>query len=275
MFFPFFVIAAVVGVASAGDVIYAVNAGGGGHTDSNGIRYIPDPLSIGVASDYGQRFQIRRALAEDQNLYQTERWHSNSFSYEIPVKEDGDYVIVMKFAEVYFDAPEQKVFSVQLNNQHVVVPQLDIFEKVGHATAHDEVVEFSVKKGKLEVGGESSSFNNVLTLELLKGHADNPKICAFYVMKGRADDVPALPSLDKVLEKDDEDEEDAEDEGEDVSDQKSQGTKPSPDDRKNREKLKSGPPAINPYAEDSGSLVLPIIVAFCAFIPTLICLCRL
>ncbi|XP_039262921.1 malectin-like [Styela clava] len=262
-----------IDITFANDVIYAVNAGGTQHVDSNGIQYIADPLKVGVASDYGQRFNIRRVSHNDQVLYQTERWHDESFSYDVPVKSDGDYVLVLKFSEVYFTGSEQKVFNVQLNNQHMIVQSLDIFDKVGHATAHDEIVPFSIKKGTLNVGTESSSFNNILTVEFLKGAADNPKICAFYLLKGKPEDVNQLPPLD-LLNKAEEEEEEEEEESPDV------GTRPddkktSYSDQAKREKLKSGPPAVNPYAEDNSSLVLPIIVAFCAFIPTLVCLCRL
>lgn len=42
-----------------------------------------------------------------------------------------------------------------------------------------------------------------------------------------------------------------------------------------KSKLKSGPAAADPYAEDQSSLIIPIMVAFAVFIPTLLCLCRL
>ena len=44
---------------------------------------------------------------------------------------------------------------------------------------------------------------------------------------------------------------------------------------KNRNKLKSGPPAADPYAEDNSSYVMPIMIAFAIFIPSLLCVCRL
>lgn len=44
-----------------------------------------------------------------QVLYQTERYHHSTFGYEIPLKGDGEYVLVLKFSEVYFNAPDQKV----------------------------------------------------------------------------------------------------------------------------------------------------------------------
>lgn len=60
-----------------------------------------------------------------------------------------------------------QVFDVRVNG-HTVVKDLDIFDRVGHSTAHDEIVPFSIKKGKLSVQGEVSTFNGKLTVEFVK-----------------------------------------------------------------------------------------------------------
>lgn len=57
---------------------------------------------------------------------------------------------------------------MQLNDQHVVLENLDIFSEVGHSIAHDEIIPLSIKKGKLSVNGEFSTFNGILKLELVK-----------------------------------------------------------------------------------------------------------
>lgn len=59
------------------------------------------------------------------------------------------------------------MFDVRLNG-HVVVKDLDIFDRVGHSTAHDEIVPFSIRRGKLSVQGEVSTFNGKLTVEFVK-----------------------------------------------------------------------------------------------------------
>ncbi|XP_016373225.1 malectin-like [Sinocyclocheilus rhinocerous] len=249
-------------------VIWAVNAGGDAHTDVHGIHYKKDPLEgkLGKASDYGVRLPILRSSPEDQILYQTERYNEDTFGYEIPIREEGDYILVLKYAEVYFAQSQQKVFDVRLNG-HVVVKDLDIFDRVGHSTAHDEIVPFSIKRGKLSVHGEVSTFNGKLAVEFVKGYYDNPKICALYVMKGKLEDVPKLqphPGLEKR-----EEEEEEEDEGEGgESEKKSTSTSP-------KNLVRSGPRTPNPYATDNSSLMFPILVAFGVFIPTLFCLCRL
>ncbi|XDV48741.1 hypothetical protein PO909_018115 [Leuciscus waleckii] len=218
------------------------------------------------ASDYGVRLPILRSSPEDQILYQTERYNEDTFGYEVPIREEGDYILVMKYAEVYFAQSQQKVFDVRLNG-HVVVKDLDIFDRVGHSTAHDEIVPFSIKRGKLSVHGEVSTFNGKLTVEFVKGYYDNPKICALYVMKGKLEDVPKLqphPGLEKR-----EEEEEEEEEGEGVEgEKKSASTAP-------KNPVRSGPRTPNPYAADNSSLMFPILVAFGVFIPTLFCLCRL
>lgn len=47
----------------------------------------------------------------------------------------------------------------------MVAPQID---RVGHSTAHDEIVPFSIRRGKLSVQGEVSTFNGKLTVEFVK-----------------------------------------------------------------------------------------------------------
>lgn len=100
-------------VLSTGEVIYAVNNGGPAHTDLNGVHYQADQLGVGVPSDFGKILTIGRVAPPDQILYQTERYHLSNFGYTIPIKENGDYVLILKFCEVYFQAPRLKVSSYQ------------------------------------------------------------------------------------------------------------------------------------------------------------------
>ena len=92
------------------NLIYAVNCGGEEHEDSNGLRYERDPLKVGTASDFGKNLlMIGRVPQNDEILYQTERYHTNTFGYDLPLSGDGDYALVLKFCEVYFNAPNLKV----------------------------------------------------------------------------------------------------------------------------------------------------------------------
>lgn len=62
-----------------------------------------------------------------------------------------------------------QVFDVVLNGEHTVVSELDIFAKVGRGVAHDEIVPFSIKGGKLRVNGETSQIDGKkISLEFVK-----------------------------------------------------------------------------------------------------------
>ena len=101
-----------------GDVIWAVNCGGESHTDIHGIKYQEDKHAVGISSDYGKSLMIQRVVPQDQILYQTERYHMSTFGYDMPVRRDGDYVLVLKFSEVWFTSPNQKVLYCFLQFWH-------------------------------------------------------------------------------------------------------------------------------------------------------------
>ena len=90
-------------------VIAAINCGGDQYIDSNGIIYEKDNYyNGGTSSDLGLSYSIKNT--EDELLYQTERWSSETLTYSIPLKPNinGKYVLVLKFSEVYF---KRKSFS--------------------------------------------------------------------------------------------------------------------------------------------------------------------
>ncbi len=95
--------------STAYDVVYALNCGGSKLTDSHGIRYKADTSKVGTTSEFGKALVISRTHPEDTLLYQTERYHSSSFGYDVPIPNDGEYVLILKFAEVYFTYPGGKV----------------------------------------------------------------------------------------------------------------------------------------------------------------------
>ena len=78
-----------------------------------------DNLPDGIASDYGKRLTgIGRVSSADEILYRTEKYSERTFGWDINLFGDGDYVLVMKFAEVYFQQPGEKVkFKVSIRLQ--------------------------------------------------------------------------------------------------------------------------------------------------------------
>ncbi|XP_070158350.1 malectin-A [Polyergus mexicanus] len=241
------------------EVIYAINAGGESHTDSYGIRYTKDPLmnKVGTASDYGKQLIIGRVNNVDQILYQTERYHHSTFGYDVPISQEGDYVLILKFCEVYFNSPNMKVFDVVLNGDHTVVADLDIFERVGRGVAHDEYVPFRVQEGKLIYNDEESDIlAGKIRVEFIKGYRDNPKINAIAVVKGTLEDIPQLGPIPQDPEE-------------------YQSMQEEEEETTVRSRHTSGPRTPDPYSIDDSSVMLPVFVAIGAFIPLLFCLCKL
>lgn len=260
----------LISIVNAYDVIYAINAGGDEHIDKNGIHYDRDPLmgKIGTASDYGkQLLLIGRVAQSDEIIYQTERYHTNTFGYDIPLTGDGEYVLILKFCEVYFNGPNMKVFDVVMNGDHTVIADLDIFQQVGRGTAHDEYIYFSVSRGRLFYKEEESEIRaGKIRIEFIKGYRDNPKINAIVLLKGDLEDIPKLQSINS--------------EQQEIDPMTTNTPIAIEDDESEKITVKpnrktSGPKQPNPYSMDDSSVMLPVFIAIGAFVPLLFCLCKL
>ncbi|CAF0756807.1 unnamed protein product [Adineta ricciae] len=259
----FFIIHQCYSAGIMDNVIFAVNCGGDSHIDANGIRYRKDFLKSGIASDYGRSLSISRVPVEDMIIYQTERYDLQKFSYEIELADDGDYVLWMKFAEVWFNGANMKVFQIVLNDEHVILEEFDIFSKAGRATAHDEYIPFQIKNGRLVVKSRSSSYSGTLKVTFQKlDHRDNPKVNALIIWKGSVDQIPklsAIPEPEQVEEP-----------------VREEYDEPPAKATKVQRNLKtSGPKVVDPYAEDQSSYLIPFLAAVVAVIPVIFCLCRL
>jgi hypothetical protein len=169
------------------NVIAAINCGGPEYTDEDGIVYEKDNyFDYGISSDHGLNYDIENT--QDMDLYQSERWHSDTFTYSVPVKNAGKYILILKFSEVYFSQPNEKVFDVALGKK-IIIKDMDIFKKAGKATAHDEFIEFEIKDDKCYVNKQEApaaydSKTKQLKIKFIKGPKDNPKINAILVYKG-------------------------------------------------------------------------------------------
>ena len=173
-------------------VIAAINCGGNDYTDSEGIKYISDNYyDEGSSSDFGINYEIGET--KDQILYQTERWSSSDLTYSIPVNKEGDFVLILKFSEVFFQSVGEKVFDVSLGKM-TIIKNLDIFKEVGKATALDKYIEFKIKNGVVLVNGKEAknAFDpnqKVLKIKFIKGTRDNPKINAIVIYNGSINDT--------------------------------------------------------------------------------------
>jgi hypothetical protein len=143
-----------------------VNAGGGEYTDPQGNVWSADTGFSG-----GSSFSVTRAISNTaaQPLYQSERWSSGSLNYNFTVP-NGTYTVTLKFAEIYFTSPGQRVFHILLNGQ-TVQSNFDIVAQAGGPDrAVDRSYAISVTGGQVAIQ--------------LTGVVDHPKISAIEITQG-------------------------------------------------------------------------------------------
>jgi hypothetical protein len=171
-------------------VIAAINFGGNEYLDS--MEYEADNYhNGGSSSDYGLSFNIKNT--DDGELYQTERWSSETLTYSLPLKPtiNGKYVLILKFSEVYFNNKREKIFNVALGKENII-KDLDIYAKVGKAEAYDEYIEFEIRNKQVYYKNKNCNKaldGDNLLINFIKGKADNPKINAILLIKGTLKDT--------------------------------------------------------------------------------------
>lgn len=106
-----------------------------------------DNFNGGVAADEGGN---QRWLLPNSDIYHTERYGpGESFKYLIPVQKDGTYALILKFSEIFFQQPGEKVFNVKIGNK-VVLKDFDIFAKLlSKSLPYDAFFEIEVKNKKV------------------------------------------------------------------------------------------------------------------------------
>ena len=167
-------------VSSGSTVVYRINAGGGQVNSSIGVfaadaYYSPSP---------GNTSSTTAAIAgtTDDAVYQTDRYGSTGvLNYTFPVT-NGQYVVVLHFAEIYFAAVNNRVFDVSLESTKVL-DNYDIFKKVGANTATTETFPINVADGTLNI-----YFSSLAT----DGGANNPKVSAIEILRNSASNTAPI-----------------------------------------------------------------------------------
>ena len=184
-------------------VIAAINCGGDEYTDTNGITYDNDKYFLGgTSSEHGLNYHIKNT--DDEILYQTERWSSETLTYSIPLKSNinGKYVLNLKFSEVYFTNKGDKIFNVALGRE-TIIKNLDIYSKVGKAYALDEYIEFEIRNKQVYYKNKNCAkalMGDKLQINFVKGSADNPKVNAILLVKGSLKDTDYIEKMKKEEE---------------------------------------------------------------------------
>ncbi len=114
---------AVAKVMAAG---VALDAGGGSVGSYSADAYYTGGATYSVTDPINTANVVNPA---PQQVYQTERY--GNFSYTLPhLVPDSPYVVRLDFAEIYWDAPNQRLFNVLINGDPVLT-SFDIFATAG------------------------------------------------------------------------------------------------------------------------------------------------
>ncbi|HKK32917.1 MAG TPA: malectin domain-containing carbohydrate-binding protein [Desulfomicrobiaceae bacterium] len=128
-------------------VAFAMNAGGGQYVDGSGVRYQEDAHFTGGNPKPATETSAPISGTEDDPLYQSERW--GTFGYDIPM-DNGNYVVTLRFAEIYWTDPGQRIFDVLVEGEEAVT-DLDLVAEAGAAAAYDVEIPVSVTDGTLDI----------------------------------------------------------------------------------------------------------------------------
>jgi acid phosphatase len=121
-----------------------VNAGGGGYVGADGRVWQADS---GFSA--GRTYVSSAAIAgtTDTALYDSERYGTMTYTFAVA---NGTYQVTLKFAELYWSLPGQRVFKVSINGQQVLT-NFDILANVARNTAIDKSFTVSVTGGTLAI----------------------------------------------------------------------------------------------------------------------------
>lgn len=134
-------------------LVMALNAGGGA-ARLDGIQYQADAHFTG-GQTYS-RSSVAIAGASEPTVYLTERYGEAVYSIPVP---NGNYTVVLNFAETYHSAAGMRVFNVLIEGQKRL-NNIDIFKTVGaNAALAERIADINVADGKLDIRFEAVTEN--------------------------------------------------------------------------------------------------------------------
>lgn len=125
----------------------------------------------------------------DKKLHQNERYSVQDWlEYDLPIPEDGDYVLILQFCELNFFYTNQRVCHIYFGDT-VVRPNHDTL-KGGRQSQVSIYLPFTLKNGQItyakHLDCENSYNRDTKTLRLrFKKVIDNPKVDGIILFKGK------------------------------------------------------------------------------------------
>jgi len=140
--------------------LISVNCGAGSYTDTMGTVWSADqayaPGGWGYVNGAAETITTNQiANTNDDTLYQSGRWANPSLQYRFTVP-DGQWRVLLKFAEIYWNSPNQRVMNVTIEGTQVITG-FDIVASAGGAfSAYDLVFDVVSSGGTLDISFNAS-----------------------------------------------------------------------------------------------------------------------
>lgn len=132
-------------------IVFRINAGGESYTDTLGNHWSADQVYSPGGWGYvgGQTYQTDDGISgtSDDPLYHTERFWLDAYKFDVP---NGDYDVTLKFAEIWYKRPNNRMFHVKIEDR-TVLSYFDIYATVGHDHAIDYTFTCHVNDGRLSI----------------------------------------------------------------------------------------------------------------------------
>jgi hypothetical protein len=161
-----------------------INVGGDRWIDAQGREWLPDKIYrdgygyLGLSSTFTSDEAI--SGTDNQHIYQSERYQLYGYRVDVP---NGDYEIILHFAEIYHDRPGARIMNIKIEDKPVL-NGLDIYDRVGKNAALQ--LAFNTKDLNIPIMDERID----ITLE---SQLDDTKLSALEVIQ-----LANQPSLLKI-----------------------------------------------------------------------------
>jgi hypothetical protein len=167
--------------------IFSVNANDEAAADSNGI-YFAKGEKQNKGRYCGSKTLIN-APDGDKRLYDAESY-SKELDYVVPLADDGNYTVVMKFAECWYSEENKQIFHIYLN-QHQVYSHIDLNKLTGANTAITMHMYFSVCNNTVYYDGSKiQPIAEKVNIRFL-AVKDNATLNAMVVFRGSIENLPS------------------------------------------------------------------------------------
>jgi GH35 family endo-1,4-beta-xylanase len=147
--------------------IQIIDKNGQPFTGDVSVRMKKHEFPFGMAFDFyegstnmGNSYSTATTIQaeSDKEIYQSERWN-NYLAYAIPVETGKEYKITLKFAEIYLNASNARLFDVTVNGQ-LFLDDYDVFAEAGGKNiAVDTSVIILVQDGTINIELKASKDN--------------------------------------------------------------------------------------------------------------------